>query len=155
MLFGLKMNEDDVCLIDCATTHTILQDKRYFIKLKLIKSNVGTIFGTTNLVEGSGRANIMLPNGIRFHINDVLYSRKSRRNLLNFKNICKNGYYIEPMNEGNVEYLYITSFIFGQKLRVEKLSTFSFGLYHTTIKPIESYFVMNQKFKNPKVCLLA
>ena len=58
MLFGLKMNEDDVCLIDCVTMHTIIQDKIYFLELILIKANVSTISGITNLVEGSGRANI-------------------------------------------------------------------------------------------------
>ena len=87
MLFGLEMNEDDVCLADCATTHTILRNKRYFLELTLIKDNISTIFGTTNLVEGFEIANITLPNGTRFHINDALYSSKSRRNLLNFKDI--------------------------------------------------------------------
>ena len=71
MLFGLKMNEDHVCLVDCATTHTILRDKRYFLELTLIKVNVSTISGTTNLVESSGRANITLPNGTKFLINNV------------------------------------------------------------------------------------
>ena len=154
VLFGLKMNEDDVWLTDCATTHTILQDKIYFLELTLIKANVSTIFGITNLVEGSGRTNIMVPNGTRFHINDALYYSKSRRNLLSFKDIRKNGYHIETMNEDNVEYLYITSIIFGQKLIMEKLSTFSSGLYHTTIKPIESYVVVNQKFNDPKFFVL-
>ena len=93
--------------------HTILRDKRYFLELTLIKANVSTIYGTTNLVEGSGRANIILPNGTRFHINDALYSSKSRRNLLNFKDIRRNIYHIETMNEDNVEYLYIISIIFG------------------------------------------
>ena len=98
VLFGLKMNEDDVCLVDCATTHTILRDKKYFLKLTLIKVNVSTISGTTNLVEGSGRENITLSNGTRFHINDVSYSSKSRRNLLSFKDIRRNGYHVETMN---------------------------------------------------------
>ena len=102
VLFGLKMNKDDVCLVDCATTHTILRDKRYFLELTLMKVNVSTISGTTNLVEGSGIANITLPNGTRFHINDALYSSKSRRNLLSFKDIRRNGYHIETMNEDNV-----------------------------------------------------
>ena len=91
MLFGLK---NDVCLADYATMHTILRDKRYSLELTLIKPNVSTISGTTNLVEDFGRANIMLPNGTRFHINDALYFSKFRRNLLSFKDIPKNGYHI-------------------------------------------------------------
>ena len=113
VLFGLKINKDDVCLTNYATMYTILRDKRYFLKLTLRKANVSTIPSTTNLVEGSGRANIMLQNWTRFHINDTLYSSKSRRNLLSFKDIRKNGYHIETMNEDNVEYLYITSIISG------------------------------------------
>ena len=151
VLFGLKMNENDLCLADCATIHTIFRDKRYFLELTLIKTNVSTIFGTTNLVEGSRRTNITLPNGTRFHINDTLYSSKSRRNLLSFKYIRRNGYHIETMNEDNVEYFYITFIIFGQKLIMEKLPAFSSRLYHITIKPIESYVVVNQKFNDPKV----
>ena len=83
------------------------------------------------------------PNGTQFHINDALYSRKSIRNLLNFKDICINGYYIETMNDGNTKCLYITSIVYGKKLVVEKFSAISSRLYHTIIKPIESYVVMN------------
>ena len=71
VLFGLKMNKDDECLANYATTDTILWNKRYFLELTLIKANVSFISGTTNLVEGSGRANITLPNETRFHINDA------------------------------------------------------------------------------------
>ena len=122
--------------------------------MTLIKANISTISGTTNLVEGSRRANIMLPNGTRFHINDALYFKKSRRNLLSFKDIYINGYLIETMNGDNVKYLYITSIISGQKLIMEKLLAFSFGLYHTIIMPIESYIVINQKFNDLKVFVL-
>ena len=93
------MNEGDVCLVDYVTTHTILRDKRYFLGLTLTNTNVSTIFGTANLIQGSRRANIILPNETRFHINDALYSRKSTRNLLSFKDIRRNGYHIETMNE--------------------------------------------------------
>ena len=72
--------------------------KRYFLDLTLKNPNLCTIYGTTNLIEGSGRANIMLPSGTRFHINDALYSSKSKRNLLSFKDIRRNGYHIETMN---------------------------------------------------------
>ena len=106
MFLGLKINEDNVCLM-----HIILQDKKYFLELTLTKVNVSTILGTTNLVESLRKVNLMLPNGTRFHINDVLYSRKFRRNLLSFKYIHRNGYHIETMNGGNIKYFYITSII--------------------------------------------
>ena len=136
------MDDDDVCLASCATTHTILLDKRYFLSLTLISGNVSTISGTSNLIEGYGKANIMLLKRTRFHINDALYYSKSTRNLLSFKDIRKNGYHIETMNDGNKECLYITSIVSGKKL-VETLLAFSTRLYHTTRKPIESYVVMN------------
>ena len=71
--------------------------------------------------------------------------------MLSFKDIRRNGYHIETMNEGNTECLYITSIIFGKKIVVEKLSAFSSGLYHTTIKSIESNVAVNQKFNDPKI----
>ena len=86
----------------------------------------------------------MLPNGTRFHINDALYSSKSTRNFLSFKDIRRNGYHIKNMNEGNTKCLYITSIVSYKKLIMKNLSTFSFGLYHTNIKSIESYVIMNQ-----------
>ena len=72
--------------------------------MTLIKANVSTIYGTTNLVEGSGRVNITLSNETRFHINDALYFDTSKRNFLSFKDIHRNGYHIETMNEDNVEF---------------------------------------------------
>ena len=115
---------------------------------------MSTISGARNLIEDSRRANIMLPKGTRFHINDALYSSKSTRNLLSFKDIQINGYHIETMNYGNKECLSITSIVSSNKLVVETLSAFSTGLYHTTIKPIESYVVVNQKFNDPKTFVL-
>ena len=96
----------------------------------------------------------MLPNGTRFHINVALYYSKSIRNLLSFNDIRKNGYHIETMNEGNKESLYITSIIYGKTIVAEKLSALSYELYHTSIKTIESYAVMNQKFNDPKIFTL-
>ena len=140
-----------ICLTDCTTTHTILREKKYFLNLIVTNASVSTISSASYLIEGSGIANIMLPNGTRFHINDALYSSKSTRNLFSFKDIRKNGYHIETMNEGNKESLYMTTIIYGKKIVVEKLSAFSSGLYHTIIKPIEPYAVMNQKFDDPKI----
>ena len=108
-----KMNRDDFCLADSATTHTILKDKNYFQILKLCKANVNTISSSSNLIECSGRAIIMLPKGTKLCIYDALYSSKSSRNLLSFKDIRYNDYHIETNNEGSEEFLYITSIVSG------------------------------------------
>ena len=130
------MNRGDVCLADCATKHIILRHKKYFLYLTLTNVNVCAISSTANLIKGFERANIMLPNGIRFHINDALYSSKSKMNFLSFKDIYINSYHIETMNEGNTKCLYITFIVSSKKLIMEKLSAFSFGLYHTNMKSI-------------------
>jgi hypothetical protein len=80
-----ELNKGDICLADCATTHIILRKREYFSNLKLAEANVHTISGTTNLVNGSGRANIILLEGTTIYVDNVLYSEKSRRNLLSFK----------------------------------------------------------------------
>ena len=80
--------------------------------------------------------------------------------LANHQKIClvlrylQNGYHIETMNEGNKESFYITSIISRKKIVAQKFLAFSSRLYHTTIKPIESYAVMNQKFDDPKIFTL-
>ncbi|TYG98680.1 hypothetical protein ES288_A10G136700v1, partial [Gossypium darwinii] len=112
-------------------------------------AHVNTILGSSKLIEGSGRAIILLPKGTKFIIDDALYSTKSQRNLLSFKDICLNGYHIETMNEKNVEYLYITNVECGKKYILERLTAFSSGLYYAHISAIESYVTTNQKFVEP------
>lgn len=60
----------------------------------MVKADVTTISGTTKLIEGYGKAQIILPNGIKLVINDALYSSKSRRNLISFKDVRQNGYHL-------------------------------------------------------------
>ena len=96
----------------------------------------------------------MLQNESRFHISDALYFKKCTKILPNFKDINGNGYHIKPMNEGSKICLYMTSIVYSWKLIIEKPSNFSFGLYHTTIKPIKSDVVANQKFNDPKTFIL-
>ncbi len=62
---------EDMCLIDSATTHTILRDKKYFSHLTISSANLNTIAGNTKLIEDTGSANIILPKGIKIIINDV------------------------------------------------------------------------------------
>ncbi|GAV85309.1 hypothetical protein CFOL_v3_28747, partial [Cephalotus follicularis] len=101
------MDIEDICIADSATTHTILQSEKYFSHLTIAKANVGTISGTSDLIEGSGMTNFVLSNGTQMRITDALYSKKSRRNLLSHKDIRLNGYHIETINENGKEYLYI------------------------------------------------
>ncbi|CAN1347025.1 hypothetical protein LINPERPRIM_LOCUS40963 [Linum perenne] len=62
-----------MCIIDSASTHTILKDKKYFSYLVMREANVSTISGSTNLIKGFGRANVLLHGGTKMHIEDVLY----------------------------------------------------------------------------------
>ena len=144
----------DECLANCATTHTILRDKKYFSNFTLDQSNVHTILGPINLIKGSGKATIILPKGSKLQIEDAIYSNKSSRNLLSFKDIRRNGYHIETMNRDVNEYLLITSVISGKKCILEQLPSLSCWLYQTTIKSIESYAIMNQKFNDSNAFLL-
>ena len=79
---------------------------------------------------------------------EALYSEKSQRNLLSFKDIRKNGYHIETTNEGNVEYLCITTIVSGKKSVLERLPAFCSGLYYTNISSIEAHAIVNQQLTN-------
>ena len=63
------------------------QGKKYFEYLTLTKANVTTISGSLDMIKGSGKANIVLPDNIGLSIKDALYSPESKRNLLSFKDI--------------------------------------------------------------------
>jgi len=108
MNIGINTNDEDLCLADSATTHTILKSNKFFSCFVMREINVSIISRTTNIIEGSGRATVLLPRGTRLYIKNAFYSPKSNRNLLSFKDIRLNGYYIETNNEGDIEYLYIT-----------------------------------------------
>ena len=146
-------NGGDICLADSATTHTILRDRKYFSSLIPTRVGVTTISGPSDVIQGSGKAQIMLPNGTILSIQNALYATRSTRNLLSFKDIRLNGYHIETKSAENVEYLCITSND-TQKRILEKLRGMSSGLYYTYIRTIESHTVMNQKFIDSKVYML-
>ena len=86
-----KGNDEELCLVDSATMYTIMKDKKYFSNLTLGTTNINTISGSTNLIEGFGGANIMLSGGTQFVIHDALLSSRSRKNLLSFKDIHRKG----------------------------------------------------------------
>ena len=144
----------DICLADCATTHSILQKKKYFSQLTLTPSNVTTISGLVNLIDGSGKATIILPGGTILHLQDALYSTQSKRNLLSFKDIRLNGYHLETMSDDTGEFLLITATHDGTKCILEKLRSLECGLYLTTITTVEPYAILNSKFSNLPLIVL-
>lgn len=96
---GCKTTDGNIYLVDSAATHTILKNVKYFSHLIMSEDNVNTISGSTKLIEGSGRANIQLSRGTKIIINNALFSTKSRKNLLTFKDIRNNGFHIETTSE--------------------------------------------------------
>jgi len=50
-----------MCLIDSATTYTILKSNKFFSCLIMQDINDNIIYNTTNIFEGSERAIIFLP----------------------------------------------------------------------------------------------
>ena len=132
-----RICNEDVCLANSASSHTILKSDIYFTHLVPKEEYVNTIIGSGNVIEGSRRAIILFPGGTKFIINNALLSTKSLRNLLSFKDIRRNGYHVETMNEGNHEYLCITTHDLNKNVILEKLPSLSSGIYYAKISAIE------------------
>ena len=90
-------NTGESCLIDSGTTHTILRNSKYFTELIPIQANVKTISGNPEITEGAGKASIVLPMGTNLKISNAVYSSKSQRNLISFKDMRQNGFHIQTM----------------------------------------------------------
>ncbi|GJT03068.1 hypothetical protein Tco_0824237 [Tanacetum coccineum] len=57
-----QAKDGDLCIADSGATHTILKSKKYFFELKPTKGTIDTISDPTNLIDGVGKANVVLPN---------------------------------------------------------------------------------------------
>ena len=115
----VEINEN-ACLLDSATTHSIFHGKKYFTNLTLRKENIHTISRPVKIIEGSGHVTIMLSNGTTLHLEDALLSSRSNRNLLSFQDIRQNGYHLETLNANKNDFLCITSYKNGIKTILEK-----------------------------------
>ncbi|KAK6152021.1 hypothetical protein DH2020_014656 [Rehmannia glutinosa] len=143
-----KIEKRDYCLLDSATTHSILTNKVYFSSVKLCKAQVTTISGPVEIIDGSGNATVVLPNGTILNIENALLSSRSKRNLLSFNDVRDNGYHLETLNENNKECLCITSYKMGKRIAHEKFEATTSGLYCIQIKAFESYATMPWKLVN-------
>lgn len=63
---------DDECIVDYGTTHIVLQKQIYFIFLSMKKAFIIAIVGSSDLIEGSGRATLVLPNVTPLQIKNAL-----------------------------------------------------------------------------------
>ena len=67
------MEKKDICLVDSATTHTILKNRNFFSNIVFDTHKVSTIAGPAHIIEGYGKANLMLPNGTQIYVQNTLY----------------------------------------------------------------------------------
>ena len=78
----------------------------------------------------------MLFNGTILTIKEALYSPRSGRTLLSFRDIRDNKYHLETTEDHGSEFLCITSYEYGQKHIDEKLERLPSELYIITIHGI-------------------
>ncbi|KAM1770621.1 hypothetical protein ACFXTH_045506 [Malus domestica] len=71
------------CLAYSATTHTVLHERIYFTNFIHKNTHLTTFPGSSYLIEGYGKAHIMLSNGTILTIDETLYSPCLRKTLLN------------------------------------------------------------------------
>ncbi|XP_019159318.1 PREDICTED: uncharacterized protein LOC109156009 [Ipomoea nil] len=141
-------HELTLCLVDSATTHTILTDMGFFRTLNKSSSNITTISNDQVQIVGSGRASIILPKGTKLLIENALLYPQSKQTLLSFKDICLNGFHTETKTKNNEEFLIMTQLMTGKKREVEELASLSSGLYYTYIQPNDSFVALTMKLKN-------
>ena len=75
-------------------------------------------------------------------ITEALYSLRSSRTFMSFKDIRENEYHVETAHENDVDFLYMTSNTYGEKRILEKLRCLSSCPYVTTIHLIENNFII-------------
>jgi hypothetical protein len=139
---------DEPCLIDSATTNSILRETKYFQTLLKRTENITTIVGNNGRIVGSGRAIVVLPNGTRIFIEEAFLHPGVTRTLLTFKDICRSGYHVTIACVSDAEYLHITSTDKCETKVVEKAQGTSSRLYYLRIKPPPEFVAMSTIFKN-------
>lgn len=136
---------EDICISDSEIAHTILKCKNFFTKINPTKDVINTISGPADFMEGIGNDMFILPNGIKFVINNVLDSPKSNRNLLSFNKIYRQGYDTETTTEDYMKYINITANVLGKKKTLKKLPKLPSGLHYIYIHEIEYNLIVKEE----------
>ncbi|GJZ63406.1 disease resistance CC-NBS-LRR class family protein [Tanacetum coccineum] len=137
-----QAKDGELCIADSGAIHTVLKSKKYFFELKPTKGTIDTISGPTNLIDEVGKANVVLPNGTQLLIENALFSLKSKRNLLSFRNIYHNGYDTRSRTIGNKKYLHIIN----ENQVFEKLPMLHSGLHYTHINVPQAHMTVKEKY---------
>nr|GEV74363.1 putative zinc finger, CCHC-type [Tanacetum cinerariifolium] len=137
-----QAKDGELCIADSGATHTILKSKKYVFKLKPAKGTIDTILGLTNLIDEAVKVNVVLPNGTQLLIENALFSPKSKRNLLSFRNIYHNGYDTRSRTIGNKKYLHIMN----ENQVFEKLPMFNSGFHYTHINVPQAHMAVKEKY---------
>ena len=87
--------EEELCLVDSATTNSILREMKYFQTLKKVNGDNLTIVGRDTVIVGTGRAIFTLPSGTQVTIEDALLYLDSSHTLMSYRDIRKKGFHIE------------------------------------------------------------
>ena len=130
------------CLVDSATTHTILRNRQLFVDFLPIVTKVSTMTGSDNIIKGRGIAQFSMPNGTIIKVDDALYAPRAPRTLLSFKAVRDNDLHLHTYVENGTKYLLITSTKNSRTRIVERCTRVQSGIYFTTIRAIESHAVV-------------
>ena len=95
--------EEELCLVDSATTNSILREMKYFQTLEKMNGDILTIVGRDTVIVGTGRAIFTLPGGTQVTIEDALLYPDSSRTLISYRDIRKNGFHIETHEDNKEE----------------------------------------------------
>ena len=133
VLLNEEVEDDKQCLIDSATTHSILKYKGLFTKLKMLHDAppIKTLGGKSKVIKGVGEANIPLPNGTTLNISKAFYAPMATRNLIGFKDFRANNLHLSTAtdDQGN-EMLEAWD---QNRSKVEEFPTIGNGLYTTQL----------------------
>lgn len=130
----LDLDDINTCIVDSATTHTILRNKECFSHIIPSQRKMTTIAGTSQIEEGHGPATITLPQGTTLAIQSAIYAPNARRNLLSVKDIRANGLHVHTNTHNKSEILHLVKETpHGMEIK-ETLFSYISGFYVTTIQ---------------------
>ena len=123
-----------LCLIDCASTHTILCHKEFFHHIKdQAPFDIKTIAGSC-IGQGRGPASIQLPSGVCLEIHDAIYAPTSLRNLLAFADVRRNGYHLMTWEQDGKETMRVVKHLSNTTQVIDELEVLPNQLYCFNLK---------------------